>query len=230
MGELDIPSTTLTFYLDSSYAVSSCVYMPNSTRYIYFYTFGSYHLRAGYYLFDKESMKSSLIFNYASDIRLSMFSGEYIHGFDISPDGKKLLYPVSMKGSYPLMVEYDIMSKIHDTLDIVFERKREQQCMWLRYSPDGKKILYCCYPEYAYDHTNHYPESNEVGVYDKEKKRKVIVPVSTNTELGSISIYPVWSSDGKHLLYGSGRCSTDDRIGIFFPYIFENVAEYIGSH
>jgi len=226
LGELDIPSLKMNFYLDSSYVVSSAVYMPNSTQYVYFYTFGSPKIKAGYYLYNKATNKYSLIFNYASNM---LARDEYVHGFDISPDGKKLLSAVSMKGELPVIVEYDLSTKMRDTIKINFERMSGGQFTWLRYNSDGSKILYCCYPENAY--AGWARVTNEVGVYDKQRNRKTILPVNTDTRYGSVNVSPVWSSDDKHILYGSGRCANSIAPGgDFSPYIFQDVEGYLREH
>lgn len=230
--EIDLTTYKQKVYLKNN-SVFSAKYMPQSTRYIYFFSLGvgntSKPMLPGYYLYDKETKKTELLFAHTNSV--SGYNIEYVNGFDISPDGKKLLYPVVKYGYSPQAMEYDLQTREHKLLEVEFEQRKTVQCLWLRYNSKGDKILYSCYPPYgSVDSTR-----NESGVYDLVKKKKTILPLHTDNDLPiTINHFPVWSPDDKHIVYESSVRVLHHMeypelysMGLF---IFQNVEDYLREH
>ncbi len=92
--ELNLQSLQTLKLRDSSYNVSSAIYLPGQNACVY-YSYGSpaFNRVAGYYVLDLTTLEASLLFQYASEIG----PFEVVNGFDISPDGTRLLYPVPLQ-------------------------------------------------------------------------------------------------------------------------------------
>ena len=181
---------------DSTYNISSAIYLPNENRCIY-YSYGntSRQIVPGYYRLDLATLQDSLLLQHFSEIGPS----EVVNGFDISPDGWKLLFPVNRRTEPPLMVEYTIASAARETLNVVFNR----QLLWLRYHPAGNLILYSNYPVGAAGHT--VGDDSEIGIIDRRTLQKRVLDVNTNPGWLSVNLFPNWSPDGRHIVYGSAE-------------------------
>lgn len=179
--------------LDSG--ISSAIYFGKDT--IIYYSYGNIlsvedkSADAGYYLFDRITGKNTLICHFLSDIGAL----EMINGFDISPDGKKILIP-SVGIRIPYLIEYDILTHVFDTLRIPFTPSNNRNGLWLRYNHDGSKILYC----------NYAPAkllglaTSEIGIIDRKSLSKKIVSTNPTNEGRWICLFPNWSPDEKKIV------------------------------
>jgi hypothetical protein len=150
---------------------------------------------AGYYALDLSTLDDSLLLEYVSEIG----PYEVCNGFDISPDGSKLILPVNRMAESPLIVEYALASGIMDTFDLTFDR----QLLWLRYHSGGDQIVYSNYPRGAGGST--VATNSEIGIVERSTQTKRILDVNTAPGFTSVSVFPTWSPDYKHILYGSAE-------------------------
>ena len=196
LSELNLQSLQTLPLRDSSYNISSAIYLPGQNGCVY-YSYGSPALNrvAGYYVLDLTTLEDSLLFQYASEIG----PFEVVNGFDISPDGMRLLYPINRATEPPLIVEYTLAAGTQETLTVSFER----QLLWLRYHPTGSQIVYSNYPRGAGGST--VGTDSEIGIIERATRVKRILDVNTNPGWYSVSVFPNWSPDGKHIVYGSAK-------------------------
>jgi hypothetical protein len=215
--ELDIQTLTLRLLRDSAYNVSSALYMPNQNSCIY-YSYGnpSRQIPAGYYALDLSTLQDSLLFQYVSEIG----PAEVTNGFGVSPDGRKLLLPITRATESPLIVEYTFSSGVRETLNVSFNR----QLLWLRYHPSNGQILYSNYPRGAGGSS--VATDSEIGIIDRSNLTKKVLDVNTRAGGLSVCVFPNWSPDGKHILYGSAPGPAQEppgAKGAYSLYILRNV-------
>ena len=197
--------------LDSGDVVSIAKYYRNTDS-IIFYSFGRdsnsilTSSGAGYYLFDcLTGNKSFLLPN------ISRFGADgSVNGFDISPDGKKLLIPFD--GPVPLIAEYDLTTHKLDTLRVSFDGTHGRSLLWLRYNHDGSKILYGNYPQHAFDLSPFgVSDTSEIGILDRATLVKQILYTDQTNEGWWISVFPQWSPDEKSIVYCTAPIYTEPR-------------------
>lgn len=204
---------------DSSYAISSAVYLSGSdASKIVYYSYGNADkdLKAGYYLLDKDTGQDSLLFAHRS----ALGPAEVVNGFDISPDGTTLIYSLHYEARPPQAVEYSLQTGARDTLDVDFDR----QLLWLQYSPDGNQLLYSNYPVGAGGFS--VPVHSEVGIIDLASGEKRVLDVNTNPYGTSVQLAPMWSPNGRHILYGSAAGPVEEPPGAkgpYYLYVLKNV-------
>ncbi len=215
--ERDLISGTRTI-LDSINLVSNAVYIPGTNNLVY-YCYGSNDTvrgkavpldSAGYYLLDRTSGSRHLLFHYVSDYA----EGETINGFDISPDGKKLLI-ASVGPHQPVLYEYDLQAHTRDTIPTYFDIAHVGTLLWVRYSPNGEKILYGTYPGDIFE-GGFANEPGEMGIIDKSTAQKHVLNGSPDNKLASMCVLPSWSPDGKMIVYGASYISTHPKGNIPF--------------
>lgn len=205
---------------DSSYAVSSAVYLPGSSASkVVYYSYGNAdkELQPGYHLFDKDTGRDSLLLEHSSPVGLE----EVVNGFDVSPDGSTLLYPLHYESRMPQAVAYSLESGVKDTLDIAFDH---QQFLWFRYSPDGDQILYANYPVGIGGST--VPDTSQMGIFDPSSGQKQVLDVNTDPHGGSVQFAPTWGPNGRHIVYGSAGGPHEEPPGAkggFQLYVLRNV-------
>jgi hypothetical protein len=207
--EQDLISGTRTI-LDSINLVSNAAYIPGTNNLVY-YCYGSNDTvrgkavpldSAGYYLLDRTSGNRHLLFHYVSDYA----EGETINGFDISPDGKKLLI-ASVGPHQPVLYEYDLQGHTRDTIPTYFDIAHVGTLLWVRYSPNGEKILYGTYPGDIFA-GGFASEPGEIGVIDKSTAQKHVLNGSPDNQGVYMCVLPSWSPDGKMIVYGACYIST----------------------
>jgi hypothetical protein len=186
--------------------VSHARYLPYSQDILY-YSFGNWEWwdnkipdNAGFYLLDRKTNQSSLILPYFR----SLYSGQI--EFDISPDGRKLLFTRDPAGANPAVIcEYDLQSKKFDTLPATFDRN----LLWVEYDSTGSRILFATAPDYQ-DSLN---RSGLVGIVDRMSGAKQMIDVAPDNEFLWDVKMPRWSTDEKVI---SVSCGTGFAWGPFY--------------
>lgn len=212
------PASNTAFLLrDSSYNISSAVYLENNEHCVY-YSYGnqSPNIEPGYYLLDLASLSDSLMFPYSSE------EGplETVNGFDVRPDEKKLLIPLHFPTQRPIIIEYDLTTQEVDTLNVQLPNK---QFVWLRYDSSGGQILYSSYPGGVGGDT--VWDDSEIGIINRSTLTKRVLDANTNPHGHSLNVFPNWSLDNKHIIYGSAPLSDEPpgSKGRFSLYLLKNV-------
>jgi hypothetical protein len=215
--EQDLISGTRTI-LDSINLVSNAAYIPGTNNLVY-YCYGSNDTvrgkavpldSAGYYFLDRTTGNRHLLFHYVSDYA----EGETINGFDISPDGKKLLI-ASVGPHQPVLYEYDLQGHTRDTIPTYFDIAHVGTLLWVRYSPNGEKILYGTYPGDIFA-GGFASEPGEMGIIDKSTAQKHVLNCSPDNQLTYMCVLPSWSPDGKRIVYGAAYISIHPKGNIPF--------------
>jgi len=222
--EYDLNTGEFILLRDSTYNVSSAVYWHGDENKIVYYQYGNSNGdEAGYYIYNKVTKRDSLLLYYRAPYR----GKEMLNGFDLHPDNKQLIIgavqATQLVGAPPILIRYHLNTKLIDTLFVDFNYSFNRTGLWVRYSPDGSKILYCNYPRGIYkDVTN---DDSEIGIIYLPSLRRKILDVTTYPKgtRRSIQQAPKWSPDGRHIVYGSGRLSNDGVRGTFSLYILKNV-------
>lgn len=223
--EFDLSSNLVSLIKDSTFNISSAVYWHGDDSKLVYYSYGNDDdLEAGYYLHNKAADTDSLLLAHRSP----MGPSEMLNGFDLSPDNRKLLIPdvraTPSEVLSPQIVEYDLQTQQADTFDVAFDLSFVRIGLWLRYSPDGARILYSNFPFGSFTETTN--DDSEVGIIDRETLRKQALDVNTNAggSRRSVQLAPTWSPGGHHILYGSAPLVMPDGIkGTYSLYLLKNV-------
>ncbi|MFA6401036.1 MAG: hypothetical protein WCX31_05345 [Salinivirgaceae bacterium] len=219
LREYDTETGRITEFFDSTCNISSAVYYRNNDSIIY-YTYGKpFYNNPGYFLYKRSTGESTLILDYLAQLELP--ETEMVNGFDIHPTKNILLIPAVRRSKSPLIIQYNMETKVMDTLAITFDLSNNRICLWLRYNKAGDKILYSCYPEHA--GTSSTSDVSEVGVIDLNTMQKKILDVNTSEWCWSVNVFPNWSPDEKNIVYGSGRLTDVGARGLYHLYILKNV-------
>ena len=199
--------------IDTAHQISSAVYFPGTDNIVY-YAYGSYSdtgknpntnpADAGYYLLDRSTGIRTLLLHYISTLGIN----ESVNGFDISPDGKKLLFG-STGSRAPLAIEYDLATHVSDTLNVFFDPMYDRLSLWLRYSHDGSKILYDNYALGAVYSVEYEPDQSEIGIIDRATLTKQVLDTSPDNEEYYVSLFPQWSPDDTRIVYSLSQVSEE---------------------
>jgi hypothetical protein len=147
----DIPTNTFTTIRDSTYNISSIRIRKkqDGSMLKVYYSYGNSDtgLEAGYYKLNESGPPDELLLAHSNPNG----SRETINGFDLSPDGSTLLYPIhyafvpgyAYGGIPPKLARLNLETGAQDTLPVAFNR---QQFLWARYHPSGEKLVVSNYP------------------------------------------------------------------------------------
>ncbi len=215
--EINLESNQIRVLRDSSFSISSALYLPGDTTVVY-YSYGhpSIGTNSGYYYLNLRDGQDTLILSHIAEVGPS----EVTNGFDISPDGRKLLFPLNYASGTPRAVEFDMDTHTFDTLNVNFGR----QMLSLRYNPKFNQIVYSNYPRGSGGST--VSDNSEIGVIDRATLTKRLLDVNTNPGGLSISVLANWSPDGKDILYGSAPGPASEppgAKGLFSLYVLKDV-------
>ena len=149
---------------------------------------------SAFYLYDRENNTKKVLLSDTTDSYSVAFSN--VKGFDIHPEKNILL---TLGNNYNL-IEYNIDSRQVDTLSVSFPPVNNKKFLWLRYDNSGNHVVYS---HYYYIPDSEWGES-EIGILNMQTNEKQVLDVNTNTRGTSVNIFPSWSPDNKHIVYGSG--------------------------
>ncbi|MEM1041188.1 MAG: hypothetical protein AAGI91_01020 [Bacteroidota bacterium] len=222
LHEFDTAAGTSRLLVDSTRNVSSAVYLPagplgGAGRLVY-YAYGHYSQTGGdpeqvpgYYLLDPATGRDSLVLRHTTPLGPS----ETVNGFDLSPDGRTLLFPISRERQRegfverlpPIIGRYDLAGGAAarvDTLGVAFDPSEQRvNGLWLRYSPNGDRVLYVHFPYGAWRAAGAANDVSEVGVLDAQTWQKRVLDVNTEAGGHSVQLTADWSPDGRHIAYSS---------------------------
>ncbi len=206
--------------IDSTDKISSAVYVPGTNNLIY-YSYGSSTDTngPGYYFLNRSNGQKTSLLYHLSDLG----PGETINGFDISPDGGKLLVPSVSGSRMPIVFEYDLMTHISDTLKVSFDTSKELNLLWLRYNHVGSQILYGNYSGGMFAGGSASVPS-EIGLIKRSTLSRHVLNTNPDNHLVWVSVLPQWSPDDKMIVFGSGYISPEPRgfIPFYQLYILTN--------
>lgn len=204
--ELDLLKNGEHRIIDSGLFNSSALYIPRTDSIIY-YSYGNYSdsnrkpANAGYNIRDPAGNKS-LILHYISSLGLD----EVMNGFDVTPDGKKLLLGSTAQERPPLLIEYDLQAHSFDTL-FKFSSPARRPNLWVRYSHDAKRVLYC---NFGLDPFYGPTDTSEVGIITLSDRSKRVLTVCEGTNCKNrIYLFPQWSPDDSTIVYLTTQVATE---------------------
>lgn len=218
--ELNLVTNQLTVVKNDYFNISSAIYLNNFENECIYYSYGNevYNLIAGYYHLNLSNGDDSLVLPFSSDLGAMQYK-EFVNGFDLSPDDKKLLLPVHRQNLPAEIAYYDIENKELDTIDIPLN----QQFVWLRYNKTGNKILYCSYPKGVGG--SNVNEPSEIGIIDIPTMSLKKLDVNTDSNL-SMSMFPNWSTDNNNIVFGSAKgpaVEPPGSVGSYSIYVLKNI-------
>lgn len=213
--EFDVDSSRR-YILDSSVLFSNAVYLQLSTDIIY-YTFANYSISnqapddAGFYLWNRRQNTKQLLLHYLP----AGFSPVHnVVGFDLSPGGEALVFGVESKQIEPIVVAYSLISRTLDTLPIKFDSTEfgVRPHLWVRFSHDGTRLLYCNYPADAFP--SGQPDNySEIGIIDLKSMKKQILHTNPVNVFVGVSLFPEWSPDDSMIVYGNVKLDNAGSVG-----------------
>ncbi len=205
----DIEPKTFTTIRDSSYNISSIRIreLTDGSLLKVYYSYGNEDtgLEAGYYRLSETGPPDELLLAHENPNG----SRETINGFDLSPDGSTLLYPVHHAfvrrdvygGPPPTLVRLNLNTGLRDTLPVTF---KQQQFLWARYHPSGEKLVVSNYPRNIVGNVVRSVDLDSMYVVDLNTFHRRPLDTRTWDQHYTTDIFPSWSPDGNYLIYSSG--------------------------
>ena len=205
----DIEAKTFTTIRDSSYNISSIRIreLTDGSLLKVYYSYGNKDtgLEAGYYRLRETGPPDELLLAHENPNG----SRETINGFDLSPDGSTLLYPVHHAfvrgdvygGPPPTLVRLNLNTGLRDTLPVTFN---QQQFLWARYHPSGEKLVVSNYPRNIVGNVVRSVDLDSMYVVDLNTFHRRPLDTRTWDQHYTADIFPSWSPDGNYLIYSSG--------------------------
>ena len=205
----DLTSREFTTIRDSSYNISSIRIreLQDGSLLKVYYSYGNTDtgLEAGYYRLSETGPPDELLLAHENPNG----SRETINGFDLSPDGSTLLYPVHHAfvrrdvygGPPPTLVRLNLNTGVRDTLPVTFN---QQQFLWARYHPGGEKLVVSNYPRNIVGNVVRSVDLDSMYVVDLNTFHRRPLDTRTWDQHYTTDIFPSWSPDGNYLIYSSG--------------------------
>ncbi len=199
---------------DSTYNISSLRIreLSDGSLLKVYYSYGNENkgLEAGYYRLSETGPPDELLLAHSNPDG----SKEIINGFDLSPDGSTLLYPIHPDlvpgpalygGPRPELVRMNLETGAQDTLPVKFN---VQQFLWARYHPSGEKIVVSNYPREIIGFNS--VDKDSMYIVDLNTYHRRPLDTRTRTHFYTADVFPSWSPDGNLLLYSSAPVGRSD--------------------
>ncbi|MEQ8578411.1 MAG: hypothetical protein RJQ34_11785 [Balneola sp.] len=210
LNEYDISGDTFTTIRDSSYNISSIRIreLQDGSLLKVYYSYGNEDtgLEAGYYRLSETGPPDELLLAHSNPDGPK----ETINGFDLSPDGSTLLYPIqpdlvpgpaTYGGPRPELAKLNLNTEVRDTLPVTFN---QQQFLWARYHPSGEKLVVSNYPRNIVGNVVRSVDLDSMYVVDLNTFHRRPLDTRTWDQHYTTDIFPSWSPDGNYLIYSSG--------------------------
>lgn len=210
LNEYDISGDTFTTIRDSSYNISSIRIreLTDGNLLKVYYSYGNEDtgLEAGYYRLSETGPPDELLLAHSNPDGPK----ETINGFDLSPDGSTLLYPIqpdlvpgpaAYGGPRPELAKLNLNTEVRDTLPVTFN---QQQFLWARYHPSGEKLVVSNYPRNIVGNVVRSVDLDSMYVVDLNTFHRRPLDTRTWDQHYTTDIFPSWSPDGNYLIYSSG--------------------------
>jgi len=224
----DIEAKTFTTIRDSSYNISSIRIreLSDGSLLKVYYSYGNEDtgLEAGYYRLSETGPPDELLLAHSNPDGPK----ETINGFDLSPDGSTLLYPIqpdlvpgpaAYGGPRPELAKLNLNTGLRDTLPIQFDL---QQFLWARYHPSGEKLVVSNYPRNIVGTARISVDLDSMYVVDLNTFQRRPLDTRTWDQHYTADIFPSWSPDGNYLIYSSGKVNPNSpSIGTYSIYTMD---------
>lgn len=199
LEEIDTRTWHTTTILPSHRNVSSAVFVSSDT--IVFYTNGNTigDASAGYYYYIKSTGAEVPLMKYFPHTG----EQEVLNGFDYCREKNTLLVPIIRKGQ-PSIIEVDLKTQKVDTIKVDINPGFERWQLYLRYSKDGTRALYCSYTKNSLSGPAYEP--TEIGILtilETPEIRPIIRPGIPDSL--SLAMFPDWSPDENHIVFSASR-------------------------
>jgi|TARA_R110001599_G_scaffold1889_4_gene9815 hypothetical protein len=209
-----IPKELPPIVRDSTYNISSLRIreLSDGSLLKVYYSYGNENkgLEAGYYRLSETGPPDELLLAHSNPDG----SKEIINGFDLSPDGSTLLYPIHPDlvpgpalygGPRPELARLNLETGARETLPVQFN---VQQFLWARYHPSGEKIVVSNYPREIIGFNS--VDKDSMYIVDLNTYHRRPLDTRTRTHFYTADVFPSWSPDGNLLLYSSAPVGRSD--------------------
>ncbi len=199
---------------DSTYNISSIRIreLSDGSLLKVYYSYGNEDtgLEPGYYRLSETGPPDELLLAHSNPDGPS----EAINGFDLSPDGSTLLYPIhpdlvpgpaAYGGPRPELATLHLETGTRETLPVQFN---VQQFLWARYHPGGEQIVVSNYPRNILGFTS--VDIDSMYIVDLNTYRRRPLDTRTWRLYYTADVFPSWSPDGNLLIYGSAKVFPSD--------------------
>ena len=223
----DLSTEAFTTIRDSTYNISSIRIreLSDGSLLKVYYSYGNEDagLEAGYYRLSESGPPDELLLGHSNPNG----SRETINGFDLSPDGSTLLYPIhhafvqgsAYGGPPPELATLHLETGATQTLPVEFNL---QQFLWARYHPGGEKLVVSNYPRNIVDIEVRSIDLDSMYIVDLNDFSRTPLDTRTNTHFFTVDIFPDWNPDGDYLIYSSANVSRRDfGIGTYSIYTMD---------